>query len=144
MRMKITRHNKCFITWGTIILNEAHCPYCGVASCGAPGSFHAHMIFLILVEMSFNRHTCCGVEVVNGWMAIFISISAVISKKIISVTAHTSICNTESSDLVNNLSVKKKNLPEDALDRNVTQFNIKTAMHSGSEHGTTGPVVLSF
>ena len=81
MRMKITRHNKCSITWWTTILKEAHCPYCGVASCGAPGSFHAHMIFLIVVEMSFNRHTCCGVEVVNGWTAVFISISAVISKE---------------------------------------------------------------
>ena len=61
-----------------------------------------------------------------------------------SVTAHTSICNTESSDFANNLSVKKKNLPEDALDRNMTQFNIGTAMHSGSEHRKTGRVVLSF
>ena len=67
----------------------------------------------------------------------------------IRLTSLDSICNTESSDLVDNLSgvaytnsvvAKKKNCPDGALDRNTAQLSIGTAMYSGSEHRKTGRV----
>ena len=86
--------------------NEVHHPVCGVASCGGPGSFSAHMIFRILGrDVARPALTSfCGVEVINGWPVISISISAETPITLPSVTADISICNMESSDLVSNLS----------------------------------------
>ena len=64
----------------------------------------------------------------------------------IRLTLFDSICKTESSDLVDNLSsmtytnCQEKNRPACALDRNTAQLSIGTAMHSGSEHRKTGRV----
>ena len=82
----------------------------------------------------------CGVE--NGWSVFSTSTSAETSITLPSVTPDISICNLESSDLVSlawlKWIVKRNDLHEGALDRNMARLSIGTAMHSGSEHRKTG------
>ena len=108
--MKMTRRNISifFFFFYKIAdkVNEAHYPYCGVASFGGPGSFSTHTIFRILSSLRLTAGAFSGgVGVINGRTVVSTSISAVTSIKLSSVTTDTSVCNTESSDLVKNVSV---------------------------------------
>ena len=64
----------------------------------------------------------------------------------IRLTLLDSICKTESSDLVDNLSgmdytnYQEEKSPRRVLDRNTARLSIGTDMHSGSEHRKNGRV----